>query len=81
LQKEAKSGPFLIVKAYEGGERIPWTLSDTNPERGTITIIYVVVGKVEKWTALDDPTWRILFWLTMHNQDLRLPLSLSFSEK
>lgn len=42
---KAKPGQFVIVKANETGERIPLTMADTDPARGTITIIYQVVGK------------------------------------
>jgi ferredoxin--NADP+ reductase len=33
------------MKANENGERIPLTMADTDPEKGTITVIYMVVGK------------------------------------
>jgi ferredoxin--NADP+ reductase len=33
------------LKANETGERIPLTMADTNPKKGTITVIYQVVGK------------------------------------
>jgi ferredoxin--NADP+ reductase len=42
---KAKPGQFVILKANEEGERIPLTMAETNPEKGTITIIYMVVGK------------------------------------
>ena len=42
---KAKPGQFVILKANETGERIPLTMADTNPEKGTITVIYQVVGK------------------------------------
>jgi ferredoxin--NADP+ reductase len=45
IAKKAKPGQFVILKANETGERIPLTMADTNPEKGTITIIYMVVGK------------------------------------
>ncbi|MFO7722081.1 MAG: sulfide/dihydroorotate dehydrogenase-like FAD/NAD-binding protein, partial [Bacteroidales bacterium] len=34
-----------MLKATETGERIPLTMADTDPQRGTITVIYMVVGK------------------------------------
>jgi ferredoxin--NADP+ reductase len=40
----AKPGQFVILKANETGERIPLTMADTNPQSGTITVIYQVVG-------------------------------------
>ncbi|MFO7963284.1 MAG: sulfide/dihydroorotate dehydrogenase-like FAD/NAD-binding protein [Desulfobacterales bacterium] len=45
IAEKAKPGQFVILKANETGERIPLTMADTDPEKGTITIIYMVVGK------------------------------------
>lgn len=45
IAKKAKPGQFVILKANEEGERIPLTMADSDPEKGTITVIYMVVGK------------------------------------
>lgn len=45
IARKAKPGQFVILKANEEGERIPLTMAETNPAKGTITIIYMVVGK------------------------------------
>jgi ferredoxin--NADP+ reductase len=45
ISQKAKPGQFVILQADETGERIPLTMADTNPEKGTITIIFMVVGK------------------------------------
>ena len=45
IAKKAKPGQFVILKADEDGERIPLTMATTDEEKGTITIIYMVVGK------------------------------------
>jgi len=45
IARKAKPGQFVILKANETGERIPLTMAETDPEKGTITIIYMVVGK------------------------------------
>jgi ferredoxin/flavodoxin---NADP+ reductase len=45
IARKAKPGQFVILKANETGERIPLTMAETDPEAGTITIIYMVVGK------------------------------------
>ena len=45
IAAKAKPGQFVILKANEEGERIPLTMAETNPAKGTITIIYMVVGK------------------------------------
>jgi len=45
IARKAKPGQFVILKANENGERIPLTMAETDPEKGTITVIYMVVGK------------------------------------
>lgn len=45
IARKAKPGQFVILKANEAGERIPLTMAETDPEEGTITVIYMVVGK------------------------------------
>ncbi|MBW1990190.1 MAG: sulfide/dihydroorotate dehydrogenase-like FAD/NAD-binding protein [Deltaproteobacteria bacterium] len=45
IAKKARPGQFVMLRANETGERIPLTMADTDPEKGTIKIIYQVVGK------------------------------------
>jgi ferredoxin--NADP+ reductase len=45
IARKAKPGQFVILKAGEEGERIPLTMAETDAEKGTITVIYMVVGK------------------------------------
>jgi ferredoxin--NADP+ reductase len=45
IAAKAQPGQFVILRVNETGERVPLTMADTNPDRGTITIIYQVVGK------------------------------------
>jgi ferredoxin--NADP+ reductase len=45
IAAKAKPGQFVILRVNETGERIPLTMADSDPVRGTITIIYQVVGK------------------------------------
>ena len=45
LAKKAKPGQFVILRVHEKGERIPLTISDYNPEKGTVTLIFQEVGK------------------------------------
>ncbi len=45
IAKKAKPGQFVILQVDEKGERIPLTMADTDPDKGTITIIYMVIGK------------------------------------
>lgn len=44
IAKKAKPGQFIILRINEKGERIPLTISDYNPEKGTVTIIFQIVG-------------------------------------
>lgn len=41
----AKPGHFVMLRVNEQGERFPLTIADTDPEKGTITIVYLVMGK------------------------------------
>lgn len=45
IAQKAKPGQFVILRVNETGERIPLTMADTDPQSGTITLIYQVVGK------------------------------------
>jgi NAD(P)H-flavin reductase len=48
MAKAAKAGQFVIVMEHEHGERIPLTLADFDPERGTITLVIQAVGKTTR---------------------------------
>lgn len=45
VAKRAKAGQFIILRVNEEGERIPLTIADSDREKGTVTIIFQVVGK------------------------------------
>src|SRR5690554_3613402 len=45
---KARAGNFVIVRVSEVGERIPLTISNSDPERGTLTLIIQAVGKSTK---------------------------------
>jgi len=45
IAKKAKPGQFVVLRPNETGERIPLTMASTDQERGTIDIIFQVVGK------------------------------------
>ena len=45
IAKKAKPGQFVVIRPNETGERIPLTMAGTDLERGTIDIIFQVVGK------------------------------------
>lgn len=44
VAKKALAGQFIILRVDETGERIPLTIADTDPDAGTVTIIYQIVG-------------------------------------
>ena len=39
------AGQFVILRAEQDGERIPLTVSDWDVEKGTLTLVYLVVGR------------------------------------
>ncbi len=45
IARKRKAGQFVVLIVDEKGERIPLTIVDSDPGRGTITIIFQVVGK------------------------------------
>ena len=45
ISRKARPGNFIILRVSPHGERIPLTIADTDPQAGTITIVYLVVGK------------------------------------
>ena len=44
VAKKAQPGQFIIIRSHGDAERIPLTIADTEPEKGTVTIIFQVVG-------------------------------------
>lgn len=48
IAKKAQPGQFIIIRAHELGERIPLTIADYDREKGTVTIIFQIVGKTTK---------------------------------
>ncbi len=44
VAKKAEPGQFVILRVDDDGERIPLTVADFDREKGTVTIIFQVVG-------------------------------------
>lgn len=44
VAKKAKAGQFIILRVDEDGERIPLTVAGCDTEKGTVTIIFQIVG-------------------------------------
>lgn len=54
IARSRRAGHFVIVRACEGGERIPLTIADSDLEAGTITLVVQNVGvSSEKICALN----------------------------
>ncbi|MFA6431536.1 MAG: sulfide/dihydroorotate dehydrogenase-like FAD/NAD-binding protein [Candidatus Margulisiibacteriota bacterium] len=48
IAKSAKPGQFVVIIPKENAERIPLTIADTDLEKGTISIIFQIVGGTTK---------------------------------
>lgn len=44
VAEKARAGQFIILRAFENSERLPLTVAGTDKEKGTVTIIFQVVG-------------------------------------
>jgi ferredoxin--NADP+ reductase len=44
VAKKARAGQFIVLRVNEEGERIPLTIADFDVEKGTITLIFQVLG-------------------------------------
>ncbi|HSK68853.1 MAG TPA: sulfide/dihydroorotate dehydrogenase-like FAD/NAD-binding protein [Candidatus Limnocylindria bacterium] len=44
IARKAQAGQFVILRAFSHSERIPLTIHDHDPEAGTVTVVYQVVG-------------------------------------
>lgn len=51
VAKKAKPGQFIILRVDENGERIPLTIAGADAMRGTVKIIFQIVGSTTKKLA------------------------------
>jgi ferredoxin--NADP+ reductase len=51
IARKRKAGNFIMLRIDEHGERIPITIADSDPAKGTITIIVQAVGKTTRQLA------------------------------
>ena len=51
MAAHAHAGQFLMVRANETGERVPFTFADWNAEEGWVEFIFMVVGKTTTMLA------------------------------
>jgi ferredoxin/flavodoxin---NADP+ reductase len=45
IARKQKPGQFVILRIYEEGERIPVTIENSDPDKGTINIVVQSIGK------------------------------------
>lgn len=60
IAKKAQAGQFIIFRVDEQGERIPLTIADYNREKGTVSIIFQIVGASTKLLNILEPGDNIL---------------------
>ena len=54
IARAVQPGQFVILRVDEDGERIPLTISDWDREEGTITLVYLNIGRTtQKLAALE----------------------------
>lgn len=51
VAKSCQPGQFVIVRTDEAGERIPLTICDYDREKGTVTIVFQIVGAGTQYMA------------------------------
>lgn len=45
IAASVQPGQFIIVRTFDEGERIPLTVADWDARRGTVTMVYMTIGK------------------------------------
>lgn len=48
VARSAEPGHFVMIRLYDGGERIPLTVADYDRERGIVTIVVQALGKTTR---------------------------------
>jgi ferredoxin--NADP+ reductase len=51
----AEPGNFVVLRIHEKGERIPLTIADTDTARGTITLLFMKIGKTTEELGTLNP--------------------------
>ncbi len=44
VARKAKAGQFVVVRVDERGERVPLTIAEKDPQKGTIAVVFQAVG-------------------------------------
>ena len=48
IARKALPGQFVIIRTDEKGDRAPFTICDTDPEKGTVTLVVMEVGRTSR---------------------------------
>ncbi len=51
IARRGQAGQFIILRVNDEGERIPLTIAHRDPDKGTITLVFQVVGKTTEMLA------------------------------
>jgi ferredoxin--NADP+ reductase len=51
VAKKAQAGQFVVIRVDDKGERIPLTIADWNRQKGTVTVVFMEVGKTTRKMA------------------------------
>jgi ferredoxin--NADP+ reductase len=60
IARRRKAGQFVVLRVHEKGERFPLTLVNSDPEAGTIELIFQAVGTSTRLLAAMEPGQQIL---------------------
>ncbi len=44
IARKRRAGQFVIIRMHDGGERVPLTIVDSDPQEGSVTLIFQAVG-------------------------------------
>ena len=55
IAQKCKPGQFVIIMPDEFGERIPLTIGDWDKDKGSVTVVFIVVGtSTHKLSLLEE---------------------------
>ena len=79
IASKARPGQFIILRVDDEGERIPLTVAGTDPERGTVTIIFQKVGStteklgmLQEGDSIRDFAGPLGLWLALSTSPVRM---------
>lgn len=62
IARKAEPGQFIILRIDEQGERVPFTIADYDREKGSVTIIFQIVGHTtERLNTLNEGDYLLDF--------------------